>query len=94
MSGEIGYIAYADAVGWRAVNGDQLPQWADLPDRIRSAWDDASYAIVEAATRIGGTHKRADGCVCGHMSMSHDVAEADGSDPRCCVDGCACGSGS
>lgn len=67
VSGEVGYNAYCDAVGWRAYNGDLLPQWADLPDRIRSAWDDASYAIVEAAARIGGTRERPDGCVCGHM---------------------------
>lgn len=94
VSGKVGYDAYADAVGWRAYNGDALPQWSDLPEKIRSAWDDAAYAIVEEATRIGETGGQALGCACGHMDMSHDVAEADGSGRRCCVDGCGCGSGS
>lgn len=40
------YEAYADSVGWRSYSGEQLLQWADLPDRIKDGWHAAVAAVV------------------------------------------------
>ena len=28
-------------------------------------------------------------CPCGHMFLLHDVEDMDGTNPTCCVEGCA-----
>jgi hypothetical protein len=86
VSGEVGYRAYGDAVNWVNHVGRPMPAWGELPEHIRAAWDRAAYAIVAEASRATGL------CACGHGEQLHDVAEADGSGRRCCVDGCGCGS--
>lgn len=32
------YEAYGTFVGWKAVSGAAMPQWTELPERIRAAW--------------------------------------------------------
>jgi len=91
VSGEVGYRAYGNSVGWKNYLGRPMPEWGNLPEAIRAAWDSAAYAIVNEATRLydQGTV----GCVCKHPATMHDVAEASGEGQTCCVDGCGCGAG-
>jgi hypothetical protein len=91
VSGEVGYRAYGDSVGWKNYLGKPMPEWGDLPGAIRTAWDSAAYAIVNEATRL--YDQSTVGCVCEHPATMHDVAEASGEGPMCCVDGCRCGTG-
>lgn len=42
---EIGYNAYVDVVGGVAFNGDTLPPFSDVPDRIEEAWIAAADSI-------------------------------------------------
>jgi len=106
VSGEVGYQAYGDSVGWKNYLGRPMPTWAELPEAIQVAWNRAAYAIVDAAYRKGTEYAAVDAacqvdeqhgpgeiCECGHSSHHHDVAEADGSGQRCCVDGCGCSGG-
>lgn len=92
VSGEVGYQAYGDTVGWKNHLGQPMPAWSELTEAIRDAWNKAAYAIVEAACRAGEKCEPEAVCGCGHSSHHHDVAEADGSGSRCCSDGCGCGS--
>jgi hypothetical protein len=93
--GEVGYKAYGDSVGWKNYLGRPMPEWGELPEAIRGAWIAAAGAIVSAATRFydEGTAAGWSGCSCGHLATMHDVEEASGEGPVCCVDGCGCGSG-
>lgn len=93
MSGEVGYQAYGNAAGWVNYLGRPMPPWDKLPETIQRAWHAAAYAIVEAACQAGEKCGSTDECTCEHPGLSHDVAEADGSGRRCCIDGCVCGSG-
>lgn len=68
-----------------------MPKWGDLPEAIRVAWDSAASAIVNEVTRL--YNQGTAGCACGHQKTMHDVAEASGESPMCCVDGCGCGAG-
>jgi hypothetical protein len=43
----IGYDAYCTAVGGKAFNGDDLPAFDNVPQRIKDAWLVASTAIKE-----------------------------------------------
>ena len=43
---QIGYDAYSKAVGGKAFNGDPLPDFADIPTKIKDAWLDASISIA------------------------------------------------
>ncbi|MFC8676666.1 hypothetical protein ACFUEN_28775 [Streptomyces griseorubiginosus] len=56
--GAVAYTVYAEAVGGRAVNGDQLPTWDGLSSRIQNAWAAAADAVQIAAER-GWTSQRA-----------------------------------
>lgn len=42
----IAYDAYAQAVGGKAFNGDDLPPFAAVPERIQSAWLAAVTAVA------------------------------------------------
>lgn len=92
VSGEIGYTAYGDAVGWKNYLGHPMPAWRDLPEPIRNAWDRAACAIADATYAATETDPGTI-CSCGHSSHLHDVDEADGSGARCCASGCVCGAG-
>jgi hypothetical protein len=48
--GQLAYTAYCRSVEFKAVNGDDLPVWADLPERIRQAWMKAAGVLWDLAT--------------------------------------------
>lgn len=45
----IAYDAYCESVGGKAFNGDNLPPFDDVPQRIKNAWLAAVNAVTEAA---------------------------------------------
>lgn len=49
---EVGYLAYGGSAGWKNYRDDPMPQWRDLPDKQRTAWEAAASEIV-AADRSG-----------------------------------------
>ncbi|MFE7930757.1 hypothetical protein ACFU6S_18840 [Streptomyces sp. NPDC057456] len=51
--GRINYEAYSESVGHRSVHGEQLPEWPDLADHVRTAWVSAACAVVTAAGEGG-----------------------------------------
>lgn len=44
--GQIAYEAYADETGWRNYQGNMMPEWKDLPPKIRAAWEAAAHAVT------------------------------------------------
>jgi hypothetical protein len=48
--GRIAYTAYCRKVGFRGINGDELPSFDDLPDAIREAWIGSAGVIWDLAT--------------------------------------------
>jgi len=42
----VAYDAYGDFVGWKNYAGAPMPQWHELPDKIRDAWRAACEAIT------------------------------------------------
>jgi hypothetical protein len=48
----LAYDAYGDQVGWRNFAGGDMPDWADLPEKIRGAWWHAAKAILDV--KAGG----------------------------------------
>lgn len=51
---KMAYDAYSESVGGKAFNGDPLPAFKDVPERIKYAWDKAALAIVPPAFCLGG----------------------------------------
>jgi hypothetical protein len=49
--GRIAYEAYGRQVGWLAYNGQPMPNWTELPERIRIAWQAAARAAIERSVR-------------------------------------------
>jgi hypothetical protein len=45
--GKLAYENYSFAVGGKAFNGDVLPKWDDLLERIKLAWAIAAKAVAE-----------------------------------------------
>lgn len=45
---KIGYDAYVKAVGGKAFNGDDLPPFERLPERIAAAWAVTADAIEDS----------------------------------------------
>ncbi len=45
---KVAYDAYCVAVGGKAFNGDGLPPFANVPERIQQAWIAAVAAVKEA----------------------------------------------
>lgn len=87
---EVAYRAYGDRAEWKNHLGRPMPQWAELPENIRSYWGSAVSAVL--ADAAGRTFTMpAPMCQCGHAEHFHDVAEADGSGRRCCMTDCTCG---
>jgi hypothetical protein len=50
---ELAYAAYGTSVNWTTVQGDPMPRWEDLPERLHVAWEAASVAAHAAATLSG-----------------------------------------
>lgn len=54
MNEELGKLAfdqYKISVDGKAVSGDPIPDWDDLPERIRTAWNVAADAVAEEIRR-------------------------------------------
>lgn len=47
MNGEVLYNVYGAAVGFKNFQGNPMPEWADLPDAIKHAWEAVARAKVE-----------------------------------------------
>lgn len=45
--GKLAYENYSFAVGGKAFNGDILPEWDDLIERIQLAWAISAKAVAE-----------------------------------------------
>lgn len=41
-----GYEAYAAKTDWKNFRGDPMPQWDDLSEAIRWAWEAAAQAMT------------------------------------------------
>lgn len=52
-NGQIGYEAYAKKTGGKTYDGRDMPQFFDLPQNIRDAWEAAANAIVEHTRQSG-----------------------------------------
>ena len=50
--GQIGYEAYAKAVGNKSWNSDSLQIWENLPQRIKNAWHAAAIAAINSYMAI------------------------------------------
>lgn len=47
--GETAYNAYRDYTGGKSlVSGQPIPEWANLPTVIQSAWNAAAAAVLES----------------------------------------------
>ena len=47
--GERGYESYRVAIGGKAFNGDDLPSFKKIPEKIQAAWEVAACAILQHA---------------------------------------------
>jgi hypothetical protein len=45
--GEIAYNAYCRAVGWKSVEGEQLPPFSQQSVHLKIAWEAAAEAVIE-----------------------------------------------
>jgi mannitol-1-phosphate/altronate dehydrogenase len=45
--GEIAYAAYCEAVGYKSVHGETLPNRDDQSERLQEAWERAAEAVAE-----------------------------------------------
>jgi len=48
---ELGYMAYARSTENRNFLGQEMPQWTNLPDRIKLAWRAAAEEIRTRTAR-------------------------------------------
>lgn len=45
---EISYTAYCEQTGWKSADtGADLPDFADIPDDVKSAWKASAYALAK-----------------------------------------------
>lgn len=47
--GQVGYEAYAKQTGGKTFDGRKMPQWDDLPENIKLAWEAAGEAMLRLA---------------------------------------------
>lgn len=47
--GQLGYEAYAAHTGGKTFDGRDMPNWADVSERTKSAWEAAAEAIGQDA---------------------------------------------
>ena len=45
----IAYQAYGETTDFKNFRGEPMPEWDDLPEKIRQAWEAAAAAVQEAA---------------------------------------------
>lgn len=51
--GQVAYAAYAQSTGGRNFLGDPMPEWPDLPEAIREAWEAAAEAAIADCEACG-----------------------------------------
>lgn len=77
------YTTYGEAVGWKAVSGNDMPRWAALGEKIQGAWIKATGAVLAYGQMIAaGKLTRSP-----HVSATvHYVSRgsADGAYPSTC----------
>lgn len=44
--GQVAYGAYGDSTGWLNYQGAPMLAWAEMPERIREAWEAAASAVA------------------------------------------------
>ena len=44
--GEYAYSVYGDNVGWVNFKGDPMPEYSELPEKIRNAWEAVGRRIA------------------------------------------------
>jgi hypothetical protein len=80
--GDIAYTKYCETRGWKAFNGDKLPDFTELrktkPD-IAASWDAAAMAVVLALNQAehapeGGLPAVAGSCDLTPMELAHRAA--------------------
>jgi hypothetical protein len=52
--GRAAYAGYGDRTGWKTYDGRVMPEWEELPERIREAWEAAGAAAVVMQWGEGG----------------------------------------
>jgi hypothetical protein len=45
--GQAAYEAYGNYVGWVNHQGNPMPQWDELPEKIQGGWNAAAETIVD-----------------------------------------------
>jgi len=50
-----GYLAFAAAMGYKDLHGEDLPTWEQLAVVVQQAWDNAAFAIMTGDTPVGGS---------------------------------------
>lgn len=82
------YTAYCEAVGGKAFNGDDLPGWDGIPQKIKDAW----YAAVNAglASYYEATDISDEDGALGSADFD-EVLTSDNECESCCGDGQNCG---
>lgn len=45
--GRKAYVAYGEEVAWTSYNGQHMPTWEVLPEKIKIAWIAAAQAIAD-----------------------------------------------
>lgn len=45
----LAYNVYGDSVGWKNFAGNAMPNWTELPRRIRASWCLTTQAIHDSA---------------------------------------------
>jgi hypothetical protein len=43
----VAYAAYGSVTGNKNFRGDPMPDWYQLPDKIREAWVKAAQAVID-----------------------------------------------
>lgn len=51
--GRIGYEAYAKSTGGKTWDDRTMPEWDELPERIKVAWDAVGHAYLEDPRVVG-----------------------------------------
>lgn len=49
--GRVGYESYAAFTNWKTFDDRKMPEWFDLPMRVRAAWEHASREVVGRSRR-------------------------------------------
>lgn len=51
---KLAYEAYAAHQGWKNYQGNPIPQWDEVREDIRAAWNVAVQAVLEKERSVNG----------------------------------------